>query len=54
MKYYEDEIIPIQKWILATILMGLVETFFRSGDLVVWNEDGTRFWFAMYFGKYQM
>jgi hypothetical protein len=50
MKYYEDEIIPIQKWILSTILLGLVETFFRTGDLFVWNEDGTRFWFAMYSG----
>jgi len=50
MKYYEDEIIPIQRWILMTILMGLVETFFRTGDLFVWNEDGTRFWFAMYSG----
>ena len=50
MKYYEDEIIPIQRWILMTILLGLVETFFRTGDLFVWNEDGTRFWFAMYSG----
>lgn len=51
MKYYEDEIIPIQRWILTTIFLGLVETFFRTGDLFVWNEDGTRFWFAMYSGK---
>jgi hypothetical protein len=51
MKYYEDEIIPIQRWILVTILMGLIETFFRTGDFFVWNEDGTRFWFAMYTGE---
>lgn len=51
MKYYEDEIIPIQRWILVTILMGLIETFFRAGDFFVWNEDGTRFWFAMYIGE---
>ena len=51
MKYYEDEIIPIQKWILVTILMGLIEAFFRAGDFFVWNEDGTRFWFAMYIGE---
>lgn len=50
MKLYEDAIIPIQKWILATIGMGLLEIFFKTGDLYVWNEDGTRFWFALYTG----
>mmetsp|Transcript_3954 Transcript_3954/g.6762 ORF Transcript_3954/g.6762 Transcript_3954/m.6762 type:complete len:591 (-) Transcript_3954:625-2397(-) len=51
MRLYEDATIPIQKWILGAIIMGLLETFFRSGDYLVWNEDGTRFWFAMYTGK---
>lgn len=50
MKFYEDESIPIQKWILGTIFLGLLESFFRTGDYFVWNEDGTRFWFAMYTG----
>jgi Lung seven transmembrane receptor len=50
MKIYEDAIIPLQKWILGTILLGLLETFFRSGDYFIWNEDGTRFASAMYLG----
>jgi len=50
MKVYEDAAIPIQKWILGTIILGLLETFFRTGDYIVWNIDGTRFWFAMYTG----
>jgi len=27
-----------------------MEVFFKGGDYWVWNEDGTRFWFAMYTG----
>jgi len=50
MKMHEDSYIPIQRWIMGTILMGLLETFFRSGDYWVWNEDGSRFWFALYTG----
>mmetsp|Transcript_16495 Transcript_16495/g.46059 ORF Transcript_16495/g.46059 Transcript_16495/m.46059 type:complete len:583 (-) Transcript_16495:474-2222(-) len=50
MRVNEDDYIPIQKWILVTIAMGTLELFFRSGDLFVWNEDGTRFWFALYVG----
>lgn len=50
MKVYEDAAIPIQKWILGAIVLGLLETFFRSGDYLVWNADGHRFWFAMYTG----
>ena len=51
MRLHEDATIPIQKWILGTIIMGLLETFFRSGDYLVWNEDGQRFWFTLYTGK---
>jgi hypothetical protein len=51
MKMYEDANIPIQSWIFGTICMGTLEVFFRSGDLFVWNEDGTRFWVAYYVGK---
>lgn len=47
MKMHEDAFIPIQRWILCTIVLGLLETFFRVGDYWVWNEDGTRFYFAM-------
>lgn len=50
MKCNEDSIIPIQQWILTTIGIGFMEVFFKAGDYWVWNEDGTRFWFAMYIG----
>jgi hypothetical protein len=51
MKVYEDANIPIQSWIFGTICVGTLEVFFRSGDLFVWNEDGTRFWVAYYVGE---
>jgi hypothetical protein len=50
MWFHADAKIPIQTWIFWTIMMGLMESFFKTGDLLVWNEDGTRFWFAMYTG----
>lgn len=50
MRLYEESTIPIQRWIFGTICMGTLELFFRTGDLFVWNEDGTRFWFAFYIG----
>ena len=51
MKMFEDANIPIQSWIFGTICMGTLEVFFRSGDLFVWNEDGSRFWVAYYVGE---
>lgn len=51
MKIHDESTIPIQKWVLTTIGMGFLESFFKTGDLFVWNEDGTRFWFAMYTGE---
>ena len=50
MKIYEDGTIPIQSWIVATIAMGCLELFFRTGDLLVWNAEGNRFWVAFYIG----
>lgn len=50
MKLYKDSAIPIQNYILLTIGIGFFEVFFKAGDYWVWNEDGTRFWFAMYSG----
>ncbi len=52
MRLYSDASIPIQKWILSTTVLGLLELFFRTGDYFVWNEDGTRFWLAMYTGMF--
>lgn len=50
MSLHRDEIIPIQKWMVATIGIGLLEVFFKAGDLWVWNVDGDRFWFSLYTG----
>ena len=50
MNTYREAIIPIQKWMLATIGIGLLEVFFKAGDLWVWNVDGDRFWFSLYTG----
>jgi len=50
MSIHRDEIIPIQKWVLGTVGIGLLEVFFKGGDLWVWNIDGERFWFSLYTG----
>jgi len=50
MKIHENSRIPIQNYILSTIGIGFAEVFFRAGDYWVWNEDGKRFWFALYTG----
>lgn len=50
MSLFRDEIIPIQKWMAVTIGIGLLEVFFKAGDLWVWNVDGDRFWFTLYVG----
>lgn len=50
MSIHGDAIILIQKCILATIGIGLLEAFFKAGDLWVWNVDGDRFWFTLYTG----
>lgn len=50
MYFHRQATIPIQKWILFTIGLGFVETFFKTGDYFVWNISGNRFWYAMYMG----
>ncbi|KAL7542566.1 hypothetical protein ACHAXR_012384 [Thalassiosira sp. AJA248-18] len=50
MSCHGDEVIPIQKWVVGTIGIGLLEVFFKAGDLWVWNVDGERFWFSLYTG----
>jgi hypothetical protein len=42
MRMFQDAAIPIQKFILATIIIGTFELFFRSLDLGLWNLDGLR------------
>ena len=51
MKMNEDSRIPLEKWIFGTIIMGLLETFFRTGAFFVWNEDGQQLMVAVYIGK---
>lgn len=50
MRLNEASRIPIEKWFLMTIVLGLVEMFFRTGDYMIWNEDGYRQDLAMYMG----
>jgi len=50
MKKHEESRIPIQNYVIICIGIGFAEVFFRAGDYWVWNEDGSRFWFAMYTG----
>jgi Lung seven transmembrane receptor len=42
MRMFQEASIPIQRFILATLILGLVEFFFRALDLGLWNVDGTR------------
>ncbi len=50
MRMYQDAAIPIQKFILTTIVLGLLEFFFRSLDLGTWNVDGLRSKFIVWLG----
>lgn len=50
MKMFEDGNIPIQGWIFGTIAIGCMEMFFKTGDMFIWNEEGNRFWAALYIG----
>jgi hypothetical protein len=42
MKIYQEAAIPIQKYIAATIVLGLFELTFRALDLGIWNAVGYR------------
>lgn len=51
MKMFQDAAIPIQKYIFATMILGLFEVLFRTADLFVWNLKGFRSDALMYPGK---
>lgn len=51
MRIFQDSAIPIQKYILITMILGLLELFFRAIDLFVWNERGVRSDLAIFPGK---
>lgn len=36
----EESRIPIEKWILATIALGLLEAFYQTADFMFWNGQG--------------
>lgn len=42
MRINRDARIPIEKWILLTIVMGTLELAFRTADYFDWNVDGVR------------
>lgn len=42
MRLNKDSRIEIERWIRTTIVLGLLEMFFRSGDYLVWNIGGSR------------
>lgn len=50
MHVHSDHSIPIQRWLLITLLAGFIEVLFKAGDYWIWNEDGVRFTVAMYIG----
>ena len=51
MKRYQDSAIPIQKYIIASMVLGLLELVFRTMDLFIWNEQGTRAFPVLYIGE---
>jgi hypothetical protein len=51
MKRYQDSAIPIQKFIIASMILGLLELVFRTMDLFIWNVHGTRAFPVVYIGE---
>ena len=51
MRMFQEAAIPIQKYVLATIVLGFLGTGFKSIDLLLWNINGTRSPVVMYIGK---
>ena len=48
MKKNKESTIGIQKWILATIFISLVQTILETFDYAMWNADGLRSFRTMY------
>jgi hypothetical protein len=46
----QESRIPIEHWILLTIVLGLLEMSFKTADVYVWNIHGYRIWFLSYMG----
>jgi len=52
MSQNKDSTIGIQKWILGTVILGLIELIFKGVDYMEWNQQGTRINAVMYLCKY--
>ena len=52
MRMFQEAAIPIQKYILASIILGFLGTAFFAIDLLFWNINGTRSVVVMYIGKF--
>ena len=52
MSQNKESTIGIQKWILGTVVLGLIELIFKGIDYMEWNLQGTRIEAVMYFCKY--
>ena len=52
MVIFRDKLIPIQSYILASMLMGLGELMFKFLDYYTWNQNGDRTWRLLYAGKF--
>ena len=52
MKVHEQSKVEIQKWVLGTICLGLVENIFKCVDYDIWNLTGIRTGLPMYACKY--
>jgi len=48
MKMFQQGAVPIQKYILGTIVLGFLATAFQGVDLLYWNIEGTRSDVVMY------
>ena len=51
MRSYQEAAIPIQKFILATTIIGFLAHCFKAADFLAWNMTGLRSDVVMYIGK---
>jgi hypothetical protein len=52
MKMYQDSAIPIQRYILATLVLGFLESFLLTMDLYILNDRGNRWKAVVYSGEF--
>jgi hypothetical protein len=52
MKMYQDSAIPIQRYILTTLVLGFLESFLLTMDLYILNDRGNRWEAVVYAGEF--